>query len=149
MKRTAKAIIFNNSGKVLILKTRSKGEWDLPGGNLKDGETIEECLFREVMEETRLTVKKSFLLGASKFEGKLRHLFTAITKGKIRPTLSKEHVEYKWVHAHRIPQNTKPKLKRLLSECNGTKSKKKVVKLKTKKKIRAKKSSGILLKFAA
>jgi 8-oxo-dGTP pyrophosphatase MutT (NUDIX family) len=42
-------------GKVLLLKN-DRGEWELPGGRLELGETPEQCVVREVAEETRWAV---------------------------------------------------------------------------------------------
>lgn len=33
------------------------GKWDLPGGTIEVGETVEEGLFREVAEETTLSIE--------------------------------------------------------------------------------------------
>ena len=49
-----KAIIIDNQ-KVLCLKNE-RDEWDLPGGKINIKEDIENCLIREVKEETNLSV---------------------------------------------------------------------------------------------
>lgn len=33
-------------------KEHVRGQWDLPGGSMKDGETFKECILRELKEET-------------------------------------------------------------------------------------------------
>ena len=55
-----KAIIIDNN-RVLCLKNE-RNEWDLPGGKVRFNEDIEECLRREVKEETNLSIKSLFFL---------------------------------------------------------------------------------------
>ncbi|HLZ14694.1 MAG TPA: NUDIX hydrolase [Candidatus Saccharimonadales bacterium] len=59
-----KALIANEKGEVLLLKANpahihganeGKEYWDLPGGRIKKGETVEATLRREVAEETGIT----------------------------------------------------------------------------------------------
>jgi 8-oxo-dGTP diphosphatase len=58
----AKALIQNTEGKLLLLKKNPKKPhqksveclWDLPGGRIHKGESLEEALKREVYEETGL-----------------------------------------------------------------------------------------------
>ncbi|MEZ5016859.1 MAG: NUDIX domain-containing protein [Flavipsychrobacter sp.] len=45
-------VVLNEKGAVLMIFRR--GKWDLPKGKLDDGESIEECSVREVVEETGL-----------------------------------------------------------------------------------------------
>ncbi|RSN19923.1 NUDIX hydrolase [Amycolatopsis sp. WAC 01416] len=43
------------AGRVLLLHNE-RDEWELPGGRLELGETPEECVTREIHEETRISV---------------------------------------------------------------------------------------------
>ena len=83
------------------------GEWELPGGGVDSGETIEQGAMRELHEETGLEVDK--ILGT--FEGfdyttskkpKVRQINfkVSVKPGDIRLT---EHDMYKWIKADDIP----------------------------------------------
>ena len=55
---TVGALIFNDAGDVLMVRTRKwSGLWGIPGGKIEWGETSEDALRRELMEETHLQVE--------------------------------------------------------------------------------------------
>jgi 8-oxo-dGTP diphosphatase len=66
-KQTARAIIFNGEGKLLMIERHKDGEhyFVLPGGHVDEGETSERAVAREVWEETGLGVTVSKLLYTS------------------------------------------------------------------------------------
>jgi len=51
---SAKAIIRNKNGEVLLVKEQGSG-WSLPGGGIDHGETVVEALRRELYEELLIT----------------------------------------------------------------------------------------------
>lgn len=53
----ARAIILHD-GNILMIFRRKEGKeyWTLPGGGVEEGETPEEAVIREVMEETTIVV---------------------------------------------------------------------------------------------
>ena len=51
---SAKALITYHDDRILLLKDAYSSWWDLPGGHLKNNETIEDGLRREIYEETGL-----------------------------------------------------------------------------------------------
>ena len=60
VKQVSAGIIFHH-GKILIAQ-RKHGKtceylWEFPGGKLESGETMEQCLQRELMEEFHLPIK--------------------------------------------------------------------------------------------
>jgi ADP-ribose pyrophosphatase YjhB (NUDIX family) len=51
-----RAVILDKEGKVLLIKRSDNGTWALPAGAQELGESITDCLYREVREETGLEV---------------------------------------------------------------------------------------------
>ncbi len=54
----ARAVIINSNNEVLL--GHLDGTYHFPGGHLEKGETLEECLIREVKEETGINIKGKF-----------------------------------------------------------------------------------------
>lgn len=104
-------------GKALILQRSHyddtfAGTWEFPGGKLEFGERLEDCLRREIREETRLEVEIERLLYANTF---LTHPWRQVVvvtylcraeEGEV--LLSKEHTGYRWATGRelreRLPQ---------------------------------------------
>jgi len=104
-------------GKALILQRSHyddtfAGTWEFPGGKLEFGERLEDCLRREIREETRLEVEIERLLYANTF---LTHPWRQVVvvtylcraeEGEV--LLSKEHTGYLWATGRelreRLPQ---------------------------------------------
>jgi NAD+ diphosphatase len=66
-KPTNAIIIESEKGEILFAKRKDnpgKGLWDLPGGFMNPGETIEESMKRELKEETGGTLKKFEYFGS-------------------------------------------------------------------------------------
>ncbi|HSB46857.1 MAG TPA: NUDIX hydrolase [Candidatus Bilamarchaeum sp.] len=58
--------ILIEDGKILLIKRAAepfRGMWAVPGGRIEDDETAEECLVREMEEETGLKVAPVKLTG--------------------------------------------------------------------------------------
>jgi len=64
MRRTATAaVIFDPQGRILLQRRSDNGNWALPGGTMETGETADECVVREVQEETGYEVKVLRVVG--------------------------------------------------------------------------------------
>ncbi len=56
-RQAARAVIFNNQNQVAIVKVAKENYYKIPGGGLEEGETIEQALFRECLEEAGYPIK--------------------------------------------------------------------------------------------
>jgi 8-oxo-dGTP pyrophosphatase MutT (NUDIX family) len=90
-----KGVVVRND-RVLLLKN-DRDEWELPGGRIEPGETPEQCVAREIVEETRWKVTTGPLLDTWMYyiEVAEKHVFI-VTYGCYpdsygEPTLSDEH----------------------------------------------------------
>ncbi|MBI4243653.1 MAG: NUDIX hydrolase [Planctomycetes bacterium] len=64
---TTDCIITDSSiTKIVLIQRKNdpdKGKWALPGGFVEKDETVEQCVVREIMEETGLHIKNPKLVG--------------------------------------------------------------------------------------
>lgn len=101
------AILQNKSKEVLIAK-RSKGihkdKWEFVGGKVKNGESFEQALVREIKEELNIEIKvNKHLLSTqhsySDIKVNLHSYFAEITSGTIQLT---QHKVCNWVSPKEI-----------------------------------------------
>jgi A/G-specific adenine glycosylase len=71
------AVVTNRRGEVLIAQRRDEdmlgGLWEFPGGKQESGETIRQCIIRELQEELGITV------AVGKFLTTVRHAYSHFT----------------------------------------------------------------------
>jgi 8-oxo-dGTP diphosphatase len=65
MKRriAASAVVFGSAGRVLLVRSSKRGEWELPGGKVRKAESPNAGVVREVKEESGLRVEPIRLIG--------------------------------------------------------------------------------------
>jgi 8-oxo-dGTP diphosphatase len=98
--------IIAEQGRLVVLRRAARmpyrpDHWDLPGGHLTLGESFEECLAREVGEETGLAIEIERALGLYKVppDPYVQALFACRPSGARRELvlMPDEHVEGRWV----------------------------------------------------
>ena len=117
---TAGAIIFNNEGKVLLLKHRFRAGsgWGIPGGFLEVGEQPEEAMRRELREEIGLEVDHVEIFTSRSFKKprQVEILFRCCADAEVKPlTIEVERAE--WFSVPELPAGL-PKDQRAIIECS-------------------------------
>src|SRR5215813_9605158 len=59
-------VVINDRNEIFVIKRRDNGQWEPPGGILELGETFEQGVQREVLEETGVSVTVDRLTGVYK-----------------------------------------------------------------------------------
>ena len=114
----AGALIFNEQGEVLLQKRSDDGTWGNPGGSLELGESTEDALKREILEETGLEIKnpKFFKLYSGK-DGYVKYpngdevyylnaIYTVTDYSGTLTANDGESLELKFFKLNEVPQNT-------------------------------------------
>jgi ADP-ribose pyrophosphatase YjhB (NUDIX family) len=66
------AVVFDAQGRLLMIQRGhdpGAGLWSIPGGRIEPGETDEQAVVRELLEETNLQVMVGTLVGSVRREG--------------------------------------------------------------------------------
>ena len=107
-----KALIRNNEGNVLLLQVNptvmsGRDYWDLPGGRVQKGQTVEETLRREVEEETAINdltdihevgmVLSNIRIPVDQADyGLILGVYSVTVPNEAQVTISEEHQAFKW-----------------------------------------------------
>lgn len=108
--RQSTAAIVKKDGLILIARRKSGGsmseKWEFPGGKVDPGETAEQALKREFMEEFEVQIEVGTCLASHDFSNhdkkyKLLAFETQLLSGDF---ILHEHTEIKWVRPHEISE---------------------------------------------
>ena len=109
------AVIWNAAGQILIDRRKQAGLlgglWEFPGGKVEPGETITECIQREIQEELGIEIEVGKLLIVvdhtySHFHVTLNVHHCRYLSGDPQPI---ECDEVRWVELHELEQFPFPK----------------------------------------
>lgn len=113
-----RAILVEN-GKVLLVKHTYQNSWYLPGGGLKNNETFEQGIKRELHEELGITVENLKLHGVYNnfFEGKSDSIIVFSSTHFSQPNKKDKEIEqYNFFEISNLPQNISPGTRKRIEE---------------------------------
>ncbi len=111
------AVLYDNCARVFLAK-RPKGKvlankWEFPGGKIEQGESLEDCLRREIKEELNIKVTPKAYIGKQVFEygyGTVcLHLFACPFNDGYEIELI-EHQDGKWVELSQVLEFDVPQI---------------------------------------
>lgn len=97
------ACAVTNNRRILILKRAiepGRGQWALPAGYVEPGESAEEAIVRELMEETTLELSVEYFSSSGKDLGDGRAFLSLIffsRAGTSHVVIDDESLDWKWV----------------------------------------------------
>jgi 8-oxo-dGTP diphosphatase len=103
-------IVFDAAGRLLLIRRGrppGAGLWSLPGGRVEPGETDDEALRRELLEETGLRVRVGALAGTVERPGPggvvyvIRDYVAAVLDGTLTP--GDDAADAGWFTIDRLP----------------------------------------------
>jgi len=103
--------VIERNGKVLCVQRSPEMDqplkWEFPGGKIEPGESPEDCLIREILEELDIWIGilEPMTVSQHRYPGgpaiRLIPYLCSVTSGKIR---LKEHIQYLWLPKCRLLQ---------------------------------------------
>lgn len=111
--------VIERDGRYLLARRRDIGWWNLPGGGLEHGETVEEGLAREVREEVGMEVQIVRLVGVYSKPRKHEVVLTFLcqpTPDSPAAATSDEVSEVGWFAPEDLPEPMLPKHRQRLND---------------------------------
>jgi A/G-specific adenine glycosylase len=119
---TVTAAVLERGGRILLAKRPSKGllggMWEFPGGKLERGETLEQCLVREIREELSAEIQVGTEIGIyqhayTHFRITLHAYFCELIVGEPKPV---QAAELAWVEPDELGNYPMGKVDRLIAQ---------------------------------
>ena len=88
----------------------NNGEWGIPKGHIREGETPEEGAYREFTEETQIILNKEIIFSHKVRKNKkgIFHVFYCLGDKKITPHIGHEHINSGYYNITDLPPTKDP-----------------------------------------
>jgi 8-oxo-dGTP pyrophosphatase MutT (NUDIX family) len=115
-----------HDGQILLVQHRNQNFWLLPGGRLDEGESLHECVEREILEETGIKIRPQGPVFLGDFLSGRKHIVDVIfrvdlqTAGKALPRIrigdDAGLADARWFPLDAAPELGPPPLDQLLKQ---------------------------------
>lgn len=106
--------IIEKDGLLLIAQRKPGsflgGLWEFPGGKKKEGETLEQCLVREIQEELRIQIRPREFLRKDQYRypAKLIHLYFYLCDWVSGVPVKADCLNFKWIKPKDLRKHSFP-----------------------------------------
>jgi 8-oxo-dGTP diphosphatase len=97
-----RATVICRQGNKILLVTRGRSRWSLPGGTIRRSETPVEAARRELIEETALAVDRFTFLFEFGGLAKRHHVFVVDLPEDCTPLANSEIARCRWISPKRV-----------------------------------------------
>ena len=102
-------VVIEHNNKILVMR-KAEGNYSIPKGHMRKGETPREAMHRELKEETQITLptEPKFLYKVERpinKGGNFMYVFHYESDKELTPVLDHEHVDYGYYDKDTIPED--------------------------------------------
>jgi len=114
-----KSVLLYRDQVLLIKNSYGRKLWTLPGGGIRRGESLEEAVIRETLEEVGIVIQAPKICGSVFYDGEYKKntiwVFVTNVESPEFSVSSLEVDEVRWFNVNKLPENKSHLLTRFLA----------------------------------